>query len=409
MAKFYQHVNSDDPLFQKVTKLLYVDDSDPDILLYTFEDGTKCSPDFIGKIDEIELAAGQYQMVEVESPVNIWRFKPVKVTATTILAKNADGQDVEVPDPYFIGLSGANAPLNGGGPLKEGTRWESRAPRKAVRPVDDINEYFASYIKYAADNNIAINKDIDIKRVMTYISGSAKLTAPAVEQQTLNTGLQQIPAIPEPVQEPEVQKKPTTTAFTETKKQLIIDADDLIKSNDYDIVELTFNGELYKMDLNTFFTRAIEEKKVVVEEKKEIPVEPLSLTENDIEIGEVSNTEWNLINNMINMSQKEECTIDMELILSLPPVDVYKLIKTAYPKGLSDVFVKTIANRMPVKELKTALANGLLSYYDGGADIIKENETEEEEEIQFIPQIVPEKPVVEKPTTTRKPRAKKAQ
>ena len=41
MAKFYQHINSDDPLFQKTTKLLYVDDSDPDLLLYVFDDGSK--------------------------------------------------------------------------------------------------------------------------------------------------------------------------------------------------------------------------------------------------------------------------------------------------------------------------------------------------------------------------------
>lgn len=26
MAKFYQHINSDDPLFQKTTKLLYVEE-----------------------------------------------------------------------------------------------------------------------------------------------------------------------------------------------------------------------------------------------------------------------------------------------------------------------------------------------------------------------------------------------
>ena len=106
---------------------------------------------------------------------------------------------------------------------------------------------------------------------------------------------------------------------------------------------------------------------------------------------------------MINMSQKEECTIDIELILSLPPIDVYRLIKTAYPKGLSDAFVKTIANRMPIKELRLALAQGLLCYYDTP-----------EELTEFVEEVEPvkEKPVsahtIEK-KVVKKPRTKKSQ
>ena len=111
MAKFYQHINSDDPLFQKTTKLLYVDDSDPDLLLYVFDDGSKCSAEFVAKIDDMNANNGMYHMVEVESPVNIWRFKPIELKPTNLNAKTADGQDVEVPDPYFVGLSGNNSQL----------------------------------------------------------------------------------------------------------------------------------------------------------------------------------------------------------------------------------------------------------------------------------------------------------
>ena len=158
MAKFYQHINSDDPLFQKTTKLLYVDDSDPDLLLYVFDDGSKCSAEFVAKIDDMNANNGMYHMVEVESPVNIWRFKSIELKPTNLNAKTADGQDVEVPDPYFVGLSGNNSQLNGGGLVKEGIRWESRSPRPAVRPIDDINEYFGSYIKYAVENNVKLIK-----------------------------------------------------------------------------------------------------------------------------------------------------------------------------------------------------------------------------------------------------------
>lgn len=372
MSKFYQHINSDDPKFQTTTKLLYVDDSDPDLLLYNFEDGTKCSAEFIAKIDDFNANSGTYHMVEVESPVNIWRFKPIEVKAGNLMAKTADGQDVEVPDPYFVGLSGNNAPLNGGGAIKEGTRWESRPPRPAVRPIDDINEYFSSYIKYAVENNVKINKDINTKLVMDAMEG--KLAAVEEEEKT--------PVAEAPIEAEKPQPLKTSLAsvnkgkpakqqnpFVETKKQLIINADDLINSNDYDIVKLTYNGEEHEIDINTFFAQAIEEQKIV-----EVPQHAnnmnttVEVADSDIPIDIINTPEWGLINNMINMSQKEECAIDMELVLSLPPVEVYKLIKTAYPKGLSEVFVKTIANRMPIKELRIALAHGLMCYYDGDAE-----------------------------------------
>lgn len=391
MSKFYQHINSDDPKFQTTTKLLYVDDSDPDLLLYNFEDGTKCSAEFIAKIDDFNANSGTYHMVEVESPVNIWRFKPIEVKAGNLMAKTADGQDVEVPDPYFVGLSGNNAPLNGSGAIKEGTRWESRPPRPAVRPIDDINEYFGSYIKYAVENNVKINKDINTKLVMDAMDG--KLAAIEKEEKTPVTEIQAEAEKPQPLKTslaPVSKAKPTEqqNPFAETKKHLIINADDLINSNDYDIVKLTYNGEVHEIDINTFFAQSIEEQKIVEVSQ---PANNMNITmdvavaDSDIPIDIINTPEWGLINNMINMSQKEECAIDMELVLSLPPVEVYKLIKTAYPKGLSDVFVKTIANRMPIKELRIALAHGLMCYYDGDAEEIEEYEAHTEEKAVYTP------------------------
>ena len=418
MAKFYQHINSDHPLFQKTTKLLYVDDSAPDLLLYVFDDGSKCSSENETKIDDMNANNGMYHMVEVESPVNIWRFKSIELKPTNLNAKTADGQDVEVPDPYFVGLSGNNSQLNGGGLVTEGIRWESRSPRPAVRPIDDINEYFGSYIKYAVENNVKINKDINTELVMKAMSGkldeaiknnasqpainAAPTEEPKIEQTILKTSM--------PIGEsaPEIKantpKKEPVSVFQETKKQLIINADELINSNDYDIVKLTFNGEEKEIDIKKFFTQAVEEQKVV-EVQAEAPTSqgPVTLAKDDIEIDIINTPEWELINNMINMSQKEECSIDIELILSLPPIDVYRLIKTAYPKGLSDAFVKTIANRMPIKELRLALAQGLLSYQDTP-----------EELAEFVEEVEPvkEKPVSAHTTekkVVKKPRTKKSQ
>jgi len=67
---------------------------------------------------------------------------------------------------------------------------------------------------------------------------------------------------------------------------------------------------------------------------------------------------------MIDMSQKDKCDIDMSITLSLPPVSVYKIIKQVYPEGMAKAFVNIIADRMQMIELKSAVAAGLIEYYD---------------------------------------------
>ena len=79
------------------------------------------------------------------------------------------------------------------------------------------------------------------------------------------------------------------------------------------------------------------------------------------------------IDNMIDMSTKEEFDIEMVLSLSLPPVSVYALLKSVYSDKMSSGFVNIIADRMNVKELKTAVASGLLAFYDD--DIAQQSET----------------------------------
>lgn len=66
----------------------------------------------------------------------------------------------------------------------------------------------------------------------------------------------------------------------------------------------------------------------------------------------------------------------MVLTMSLPPVSVYQLIKSVYPAGMSREFVNIIADGMKVKELKTAVAAGLLAYYDEDGTVEVEAEPE---------------------------------
>lgn len=376
MAKYYQHIDpSEKEFFQKTTKLLYIDDRDPDILLYYFDDGTKCAVDYIAPMSKAAPPVGLKKMVEIELPTARWTFKQVETKQQHLTERDdKSGQIFEIPDPYFVDKNGnRNTRLSneneigfGTGTVMDGIRYDAQPPRFMGIPQDDLSIYYASYIQYAVENNMELKKDVytdflntDNLNVQTVpykehvmpISENKVNSVKTLENTVISKNENSIELPTKPV---------STNLFSETKKQMIINADELITSNEYDNVSITYNGETYEFPIDVFFKQSINEIPEPVVETKVIE----KLSEDDIDIDIINTPEWDLVNNMINMSQKEECTIDMQLILALPPIAVYKLIKTVYSPGMSDAFVKTIANRMPVKELKLALAQGLMTFYN---------------------------------------------
>ena len=129
-------------------------------------------------------------------------------------------------------------------------------------------------------------------------------------------------------------------------------------------VEFIFeNKNRCEMTADEFIDNALTPKEEKVVEKvveKEVVVKT---SDTDIDLG-IDNVQKGLLDNMIDMSNKMECAIDMELTLKLPPSSVYKLIKSVYPEGMDKGFVNILANRMQVKELKESVAEGLLAFYD---------------------------------------------
>ena len=87
-----------------------------------------------------------------------------------------------------------------------------------------------------------------------------------------------------------------------------------------------------------------------------------------------------LIDNMIDMSTKEEFDIEMVLSLSLPPVSVYALLKSVYSDKMSSGFVNIIADRMNVKELEEKMsAREIVSASKGDRKCIPVTKDEAEE------------------------------
>ena len=78
-TRFYQHILPGDNL-GKVTRLKYIDDiSDDELILYYFEDGSKCSSEFIADVEEENPIQAKKVMVTLAGSNYPWVFERKEV------------------------------------------------------------------------------------------------------------------------------------------------------------------------------------------------------------------------------------------------------------------------------------------------------------------------------------------
>lgn len=332
--RFFQHLNEQDENFQKVTTLDYIDNSEG-FTMYYFKDGSRCNKQFIAPVNANSIEG--YEFAEVSNQQNIWKLNYVipKVEKTRT-ATNANGEIVEAPTWEELTQSTA-----------------VRKPRVDIlgRPhkvenykAPDDSEYFFDYDTYVAQKQ----KTTEVKESKSFDFNDSNIVI----------------STPKPTSKFEVINNvdPISYAYRLDKNGVLhIKAEDFLKN--IKSVQIDINGGICELSTEDFIENAITPKEEKVVEKvveKEVLVKT---SDTDIELG-VSNEQKNLIDNMINMSNKTEYSIDIEFALNLPPSSIYKLIKTAYPEEMSKGFINILANRMQVKELKTSVAEGLLAFYD---------------------------------------------
>lgn len=325
-TRFFQHLNENSEDFQKVTTLEYIDNSDG-FSMYYFKDGSKCNKEFIAPVNSNSIEG--FEFAEVTGPYNVWKLnKVVPTEEKRQTAVNADGVLVEAPT------------------------WEELTNSKATRKtrVDVIG-------RPAKDLNYIIPNDEDYS-VLAYMNNMKNTKTSEPETFDFNDTKSE-------VKPQEVKKEAPTNKLAEVSivgDTLYIHLEPFMKN--IKNVEFIFeNKNHYEMAAEEFVDNALTPKEEKVVEKiveKEVQVKT---SDTDINLG-VDNVQKGLLDNMIDMSKKTEYPIDLELTLNLPPTSVYKLIKSAYPDGMSKGFVNILANRMQVKELKSAVADGLFAFYD---------------------------------------------
>ncbi len=300
MPRFFQHINPDSPEFEKVTTLNYIDDSDPDITLYVFHDGTKCNKELIAPINDPNAFRMKKIMAELSDDINKWHFHKIEIKRNVQSAVSADGTTYEVPDAYM------------GEDMKDHVKWEANPPLKVNITNVESDE---TYIKHNDKENISSTPNNDI-------------VSPIVRDQI--------------------------TIDNKTANELNVKIPtQIIEFDDNTQYSINVDGRLLQLPGNIIKERLITGKQPTLS----IP------SNNENLISTCTSEEKGLVNNMIKMSKKDEGEIEIAVTLNLPAKDVFTLLTTVYPTKMADEFIVNIANSISVHDLRVSVASGLEEYY----------------------------------------------
>lgn len=300
MPRFFQHINPDSPEFEKVTTLNYIDDSDPDITLYVFHDGTKCNKELIAPINDPNAFRMKKIMAELSDDINKWHFHKIEIKRNVQSAVSADGTTYEVPDAYM------------GEDMKDHVKWEANPPLKVN--INNI-ERDEDYIKHDNHENISNSTSKTVN------------TSPSVtEPMTINNMVNSTTI-----------KMPVPVIAFDNNMQYSIDID----------------GQILQLPGNIIKERLLSGKQPTLS----IP------SNNENLISTCTSEEKGLVDNMIKMSKKDEGEIEIAVTLNLPAKDVFTLLTTVYPAKMADEFIVNIANSISIHDLRISVANGLEEYY----------------------------------------------
>ena len=371
-TRFYQHILPGDDL-GKVTRLKYIDDiSDDELILYYFEDGSKCSSEFIADVEEENPIQAKKVMVTLAGSNYPWIFERKEVVdEKSPIMKADDGIMYEAPTPgTHLGGMGQNRTVEKF--VQEGIRTEVRPPRRPAKytlpPLEDFYlslhpelEYGGKVVESTPENkktqqkpnmnalkksNTVIEEDYTIDDFDAALSESEEQKKPVSKKESVKETVEETVV---PVHNPIVQKTIQST-------NVVIDIDSLMKCNK---VTFKINGKSIDMTPAELVSHLTDKSSSKIES---------CIANEDV-----------LIKNMIDKSKKKACKITMGITLELPPKEVYDTIKSVYEEGMTEQFVQSLTARIPQDSLLKSLANGLSSYYDKNDKKSSSNVTDKHE------------------------------
>lgn len=376
--KFFQHVDQyDKETFLHVTELSYIDDTDPSIILYHFDDGTKCNIEFIGEsVDTTTESINNLAFVQVSNKSQIWKCNIVETKAQERKARTANGEEVIVPDRTMFSVTGES--------LNDITQYNWVKPISKKINNDDILLYYISTIKsFLETGELPIelyNPDIhDLKYKWSVIYNMEQI-ADHIPNYLIPENL--TPNFSKYLRECDYNHIPKNEEIKEEKNETIVtpvkNTENIIEDNNSEkleavIVKLCGNRKAeisYKED----GTYIIEDSNVYM--LADLIDAYNSLQDEDVpaELEQPKNPRKSILganketvaflSDMIANAAKKTAEASVSIELDVPPFDVYKLLKTVYPEDWANIFIELIATSVSPEDLQSALGEGLKAYYD---------------------------------------------
>ena len=300
MAKYYQYLIGENR--GKVTTLKEIDDSMSDMILYVFDDGFRCNEELIAPIN-VWNVQGKI-MAEVENPNNVWKFSEKEIAPEVKEAFGKNGQNYEIPDPYFVDKNGNELG-------KKKREIIMQHPRRAIN-TEPLKKYYISNQKHDEISDIVMPEPIK------------EIQAAIVKPQ------------PRPIQNV---SNPINSIFNYNYNY-----------NDKSVIKF-FNED----------TQDIDEVSI----KEIINIIRNSRKENCSETDNIAHTNFsNEATELYNKCKKSEAEITLKLELELPTFELFKTIRDNYPEDWPKMFIENIVYNLDIKDLQQMLVNSLFKLYD---------------------------------------------
>lgn len=314
--KWFQHLAKEQ--LGSVVQLVGIEEDD-DMILFHFSDGSKCNVEFIGALNDTKAFDNNMVMAEISDPKNIWTFTEKVIVPKTKRAIDRDGQEWEIPDPYYD-------PKGDKGPQKEVKKIVGIPPRAVNRTK---LEKFGISLGEPEQELVATITEPKVLNAQEAIN-EIKL-APKNENKT--STLNSVAGEPEhAVIRPSYLELNPIVGGTWT-----VDAE---KIKEIQIVKGDKNVLIDTLKALEMFS---EGNKVVEDSKKKYENDPIYI--------------------LIEKCKKKEAQINISVNAALPGKSIYNLIKDEYDEADLGTFFDILIDNLDTQIIKDSIKKALVEAY----------------------------------------------
>ncbi len=313
--KWFQHLSKDQ--LGNVVQLTGIEEDD-DMILFHFSDGSKCNVEFIGALNDTKAFENNMVMAEISDPKNVWTFTEKVIVPKTRRAIDRDGQEWEIPDPYYD-------PKGDKGPQKEVKKVIGIPPRAVNRTK---LEKFGISLNGPEQETIAIEKPriLNAQEAINEIKVTPKNANTSVVLNSVAGEPEQAVIRPSYLELNPIIGGTWTVDVEKIKEIQITDGSKNVVINTLEALERFSEGD-----------------KLVEDPKKKYENDPIYI--------------------LVEKCKKKEAQINISVNAALPGKSIYNLIKDEYDEEDLSTFFDILIDDLDTQIIKNSIKKALIEAY----------------------------------------------